>query len=147
MKLMMSLICCLSLGLTACGAPEPFRRGPEQKPEPDTPSQQAKPAAPDSVSPPENPGPKPPAPPAPSAGLDKLEFEKSILPLLEKKCGLCHQNPAPDFEKAKNLVVFQSLEKSELYLYATGTTAGHRVIFKPNSPENSTLSNWILGIH
>ena len=71
-------------------------------------------------------------------------FNTKLLPLLESKCSSCHDNKAPNFETAAELVVPGSPETSVLYLRATGTE--HKAVWKIGSTEAAALSAWIVSL-
>jgi hypothetical protein len=163
MKKMKWTIVGLLFILSACGSSDPFRRGPDQNADPVSSQSDQKPSAPDQGEKPPNPAPAPnsdenpnptptpvpapqPEPPSPQA-LDPQEFNQNVLPMLQKKCDVCHENPAPTFERAEKLAVFQDLKNSELYQYATGSNNRHSVILKAGSAELLILTNWIQGLH
>ncbi|MBX9769419.1 MAG: hypothetical protein K2X47_19240 [Bdellovibrionales bacterium] len=82
----------------------------------------------------------------PLPGLSRVVFEAKILPILKVSCASCHENPAPDYEKAATLVKLGNPKESKLYLNAIGG-AGHGggEIFAAGSSEESLLKEWILG--
>lgn len=130
-------LCCV-----ACGSEVPFRRGESS-------------ASPLSFVMPQGSGtqqtpvpetnPPPDAPPQQLTELDKNYFEQTVLPMLEKKCSLCHDNPAANFDEAKKLVILKDPENSELYKYATGAGNLHRKILKEGTAELTVLVSWING--
>jgi hypothetical protein len=127
-----------SVVLIGCGSDRPFQRG-EDRIEADGQSGGSdKPTDPtDPTDPGENPNPTPPP------ALSKTFFDENVLPALVKSCDSCHDNPAPDFNEAKKLVVFKKPNDSVLYTKAAGT--GHKKIWKPDSAELAVLATWING--
>lgn len=126
----------------ACGSEAPFRRGENSA----TPFSIV---VPQNTANPETPPPGENAPqdqpPQTVTELDKNYFEQAVLPMLEKKCSTCHDNPAATFDEAKKLVVFKDPNNSELHKYATGAGGLHRKILKDGTAELTVLTSWIDG--
>ena len=80
-------------------------------------------------------------------GLDAQVFAAKVLPVLDRKCSTCHDNPAPTFADAQKVTVFAHPEQSDLFLFATGKKSGHRAVLKDGSVEYATLLNWINGVN
>lgn len=129
----------LVLFASACGSQTPLRRG-------DTPQIEIKTLATNNTpdQPADQPAPPPEPPPEPT-DVDKNYFEQAIFPFLDKKCNLCHDNPAKDFESAKAMIVFKNPEQSKLYIYATASGVQHRKVFAKDSAEAIAMVSWING--
>lgn len=76
-----------------------------------------------------------------SAGEDyyKQNLEKNI----NKYCGMCHKNPAPDYATAKTQIVPKKPAESSLYLYATGKR-NHKAVWQEGSEKAEFLRQWIM---
>lgn len=121
------LVFIVSLILSACGSPTPLERGrliTNQQKGTTLPESAVDPVAND---------------------LDLSFFNESVLPALENKCSSCHDNPAPNFERAKSLVMFKDINSSSLYLYATGLRGSHKKVLSSANPELAVLIAWING--
>ncbi|MEQ1877224.1 MAG: hypothetical protein ABL958_11295 [Bdellovibrionia bacterium] len=105
--------------LIGCGSPTPFERGQKKESE----------------------GPGPVSETATDFS-EKVYMEK-IFPLLERDCTGCHGNPAPDFNHAKAIAVFQKPEQSPIVLRPTGTE--HEAVWAPGSAELALVTKWIMG--
>lgn len=129
MKKRLIVLCGWIIWLSACGAPTPFRRGPVEGSPAEKPAGGVDPAT-ETLS---------------ATELNKDYFDQKVLPMLEVKCSVCHENKVTDFEKAKSLVVFNDLNSSHLYLLVTGNLSNHRRILAPESVEAGLLAYWIQG--
>lgn len=71
-------------------------------------------------------------------------FQARLAPLFSSSCAGCHDNPAPSFEDASNLVIPGNPDSSLLLMKASGQ-GGHEEIWGASSEEYATLKAWILG--
>lgn len=122
------LITVAHLLLVSCGSSTPFDRGRSQLELTQSTAQ-----TPETT--PEDPVP---------VVLDKNMFVQSVAPIMESSCTVCHSNPTPTFEAAKNLVVVGSPSESLLIIKAQGLD-GHPEIFAADAPELGVIKSWILG--
>jgi hypothetical protein len=100
------------------------------------------------ISPPPEPvapnQPEPAAPnlPEPVVSLDPDFFAKVLAPQFVNSCSDCHENPAPNYETAVSLVFVKEVERSPLYLKASGSYH-HRTVWALDSVELGNLKKWI----
>ncbi len=88
--------------------------------------------------------PEPVAPnlPEPVGALDPDFFIKVLAPQFVNSCSGCHENPAPNYETAVSLVFVKEVERSPLYLKASGSYH-HRTVWALDSVELGNLKKWI----
>ncbi len=122
---MKKIFCGFLILLSACGAPHPFQRGEKLS------------VGDDLVIAAGNED--------QANGLSQSFFQQTVLPMLDRKCSLCHGNPAPDFNSAEKMVEFKKPEVSELLLVSAGKASGHSPILRENSVEYGVLVSWING--